>query len=269
MVNITYTRPFFFFFNWRFYRDIHQDNGELIDVVNKIHESSTKPLSCELTMKNNLPDEVIEVDPETDLLEPEIEVVDDLGNLIEVPEVSVDKVEVVQEASQAPVVESVVEPVPEVSVEKVEIVQTSQAPVELVESVIEPVPEVSVEKVNVAQESVKPLELVESVTQPVQSSTIESETRDYVTTPSSLVKTATEAVETATEAVETEPEVVDVPAQDGQPCSTSGQQQCVNEGTSGQWLTCNFDKWLVQDCSSGLVCKENQGNNNKRTYRHV
>lgn len=72
------------------FRDIHQDNGELIEAVGRIHEPA--PASCEnlnTVQKNNLPDEVIEVDPETDIVDGQI---DDLGNWVEPPAPSVDNI---------------------------------------------------------------------------------------------------------------------------------------------------------------------------------
>jgi hypothetical protein len=42
----------------------------------------------------------------------------------------------------------------------------------------------------------------------------------------------------------------------GTPCSAPGQSKCVNSGRSGQWLTCNYDTWLLRECVSGLVCND-------------
>ncbi|KAL9556860.1 hypothetical protein MBANPS3_001682 [Mucor bainieri] len=71
--------------------DIHQDNGELLDVVNKIH--TAKPASCEALLKsksitesNNNPDSEVLEDPEEDVQSEEI---DDLGNWIAPPSTTV------------------------------------------------------------------------------------------------------------------------------------------------------------------------------------
>ncbi|KAI8049148.1 glycosyl hydrolases family 18-domain-containing protein [Gilbertella persicaria] len=40
----------------------------------------------------------------------------------------------------------------------------------------------------------------------------------------------------------------------GKSCSVPSEQKCVDSGKSSQWLTCNFDKWIVRDCSPGLLC---------------
>lgn len=46
---------------------------------------------------------------------------------------------------------------------------------------------------------------------------------------------------------------------DGSSCAVSGQQKCASSGKTGKWLTCNIDKWVVRDCSAGLVCKDLDG----------
>ncbi|GAN08582.1 chitinase [Mucor ambiguus] len=67
--------------------DIHQDNGELLEVVNKIH--TAKPASCEALLKNksitesnNNPDSEVLEDPEEDV---QSEVIDDLGDWVAPP----------------------------------------------------------------------------------------------------------------------------------------------------------------------------------------
>ncbi|KAI8148417.1 glycosyl hydrolases family 18-domain-containing protein [Fennellomyces sp. T-0311] len=44
-----------------------------------------------------------------------------------------------------------------------------------------------------------------------------------------------------------------------QPCSIMGQQRCVSSGQSPEWLTCNFNRWVMRSCSSGSVCHDDQG----------
>lgn len=40
-----------------------------------------------------------------------------------------------------------------------------------------------------------------------------------------------------------------------QACSNNGEEKCVESGSSGQWLTCNFNSWIVRQCIPGLVCQ--------------
>ncbi|CEP15061.1 hypothetical protein [Parasitella parasitica] len=164
--------------------DIHQDNGELLDAVNKIH--TIKPTSCEAllessskltTEKNASPDSEILKEPEQD------EEIDDLGNWA------------------APASTSLVN-----------------------------------ESLPVDDEEYE-----------------EDYDYDYDDEEGNEPESSTAALSSS---VSVDVEDADL---DGKPCSTSGQQKCANTGKSGQWLTCNIDKWLVRDCDTGLVCNELEG----------
>lgn len=45
---------------------------------------------------------------------------------------------------------------------------------------------------------------------------------------------------------------------DSEACNTPGEQRCVDSGRSPDWITCNFNKWVVRSCSAGAVCHDNQ-----------
>lgn len=45
---------------------------------------------------------------------------------------------------------------------------------------------------------------------------------------------------------------------DSEACNTPGEQRCVDSGRSPDWITCNYNKWVVRSCSAGAVCHDNQ-----------
>lgn len=70
-----------------------------------------------------------------------------------------------------------------------------------------------------------------------------------------------------TSSVQSDPAIGSVTAIHGGPCSAPGHQMCLQSGEVGQWLTCNFGKWLSRDCATGLVCYD--GINGKKTKMYV
>ncbi|KAI7869671.1 hypothetical protein BDF14DRAFT_1779377 [Spinellus fusiger] len=46
---------------------------------------------------------------------------------------------------------------------------------------------------------------------------------------------------------------------DGDACAANGQNKCVDLNNSGDWATCNFNKWVIRPCAPGLVCHEAAG----------
>jgi hypothetical protein len=87
-------------------------------------------------------------------------------------------------------------------------------------------------------------------------------------TPTSVTPASTTLIKpTYSPSVQADPAIGSVTAIHGGPCSNSGQQMCVESGKTGQWLTCNFEKWLARDCAAGLVCYDgNNGKKQKRMY---
>lgn len=45
---------------------------------------------------------------------------------------------------------------------------------------------------------------------------------------------------------------------DSESCNTPGEQRCVDSGRSPDWITCNYNKWVVRSCAAGAVCHENE-----------
>lgn len=193
-------------------RDIHQDNGELIDVVSRVHDAT--PVSCSkpTALKNNQPDKIIEDKPE--------EIVNaskDIGHLGSSVEEASSESDSVEQNS----------PIDELEFEESEdwIDEQESSEANVTGVVSDELPSTS---------SPASVEIV-STSQAPESSATDS-------TFSSIDATGNEKS-----------------PQEGQSCSTTGEQKCVDSGVSGKWLTCNIGTWIVRECSNGLVCSENQG----------
>ena len=204
-------------------RDIHQDNGELLDVVNKIH--NPPPASC----AKNLGDHTAVAEKvQNDVIK------DDTSEEAEAP---TEDTEEKDAAEEPPVKEN---PAPKSDAKAA----PQDAPKDASTDVSKDAPKDAPE-----DEDTDYVEEPEMETEDTEVSSKPESAMDSELTP-----TASVDLTNTSDVASSSPVTGGSEDLNGKPCTVNGQQKCSNPGKDGKWLTCDNSAWLVRDCAQDLVC---------------